>query len=142
MADLTATAPTNARALTKPRSSPGSRPGSVWKARPSRRRVNAMMDLASAELARVGAAIHRVPGADGYGDVVIAEIAGQCADPEILVLGHLDTVHPEGSLADVLPWRRDGDKVFGPGCYDMKGGLYLAYYAHAVWRPASAPICR
>ena len=26
----------------------------------------------------------------------------------------------------MLPWRRDGDKVFGPGCYDMKGGLYLA----------------
>ena len=92
-------------------------------------RVNAMMDLASAELARVGAAIRRVPGTDGYGDVVIAEIAGQCAGPGNLVLGHLDTVHPEGSLAAVLPWRRDGDKVFGPGCYDMKGGLYLAYYA-------------
>ena len=61
--------------------------------------------------------------------MVIAEIAGQCAGPGILVLGHLDTVHPEGSLAGVLPWRRDGDKVFGPGCYDMKGGLYLAYYA-------------
>ena len=92
-------------------------------------RVNAMMDLASAELARVGAVIRRVPGTDGYGDVVIAEIAGQCAGPGNLVLGHLDTVHPEGSLAAVLPWRRDGDKVFGPGCYDMKGGLYLAYYA-------------
>ena len=36
-------------------------------------RVNAMMDLASAELARVGAAIRRVPGTDGFGDVVIAK---------------------------------------------------------------------
>ena len=116
MADLTATAPTNAPRFDETEILAGIE---AWVRLESPTfapaRVNAMMDLASAELARVGAAIHRVPGADGYGDVVIAEIAGQCADPGILVLGHLDTVHPEGSLADVLPWRRDGDKVFWAG---------------------------
>ena len=70
--------------------------------------VNAMMDLASAELARVCAAIRRVPGVAGYGDVFIAEIAGHCDGPGILVLGHLDTVHPEGSLA---ARRRQGSRV-------------------------------
>ena len=46
--------------------------------------------------------------------------------PGILVLSHLDTVHPMGFI-ERLPFRVDGDVAFGPGIYDMKGGAYLAY---------------
>jgi len=48
--------------------------------------------------------------------------------PGILILGHLDTVHPVGTLAD-NPCRVEGDKLYGPGCYDMKAGIYLALTA-------------
>jgi len=48
--------------------------------------------------------------------------------PGILVLSHLDTVHPMGFI-ERLPFRIDGDRAFGPGIYDMKGGAYLAYHA-------------
>ncbi len=58
------------------------------------------------------------------------------SDPEgatpsggILVLSHVDTVHPLGTLAGPLPLRRDGDKLYGPGVFDMKGGLTLAVAA-------------
>ena len=43
-------------------------------------------------------------------------------------MGHLDTVHPIGTL-NKLPFRREGDKAWGPGILDMKGGNYLALEA-------------
>jgi glutamate carboxypeptidase len=43
-------------------------------------------------------------------------------------MGHLDTVHPLGTLA-ALPWRRDGNRLYGPGVYDMKGGNWIALEA-------------
>ena len=52
------------------------------------------------------------------------------SEPGILVLSHVDTVHPVGTLAQALPYRREGDKVYGPGIYDMKGGLVLAIAAY------------
>ena len=46
----------------------------------------------------------------------------------ILALGHLDTVHPIGTL-ELNPCRMEGDRLYGPGGYDMKGGVYLALTA-------------
>ncbi|NHN85832.1 M20/M25/M40 family metallo-hydrolase [Acetobacter musti] len=45
----------------------------------------------------------------------------------ILLLGHIDTVHPSGTLAGGLPWRQDGDRLYGPGIADMKAGVLLAF---------------
>ncbi|MEQ8250170.1 MAG: M20/M25/M40 family metallo-hydrolase [Oceanibaculum nanhaiense] len=94
-------------------------------------RVNRMMDEAEGAMRALGAAIERIPGTDGYADVVKATLPfGDDPDaPGILVLGHLDTVHPGGTIDGPLTLRREGDKVYGPGIYDMKGGMYLAYYA-------------
>lgn len=50
------------------------------------------------------------------------------ARPGILVLGHSDTVHPIGTLED-NPCRIEGDRLYGPGSYDMKAGMYLALAA-------------
>ncbi len=46
----------------------------------------------------------------------------------VLLMCHLDTVHPLGTLAQ-FPWRIDGRRLFGPGVMDMKGGLALALTA-------------
>lgn len=92
--------------------------------------VNRMMEMAIADMAVLGARIDRIAGRDGYADVVRATIDGDTDAPGILVLGHLDTVHPVGTRDGALPIRRDGDRVYGPGILDMKGGMYLA--AHAV----------
>ena len=43
-------------------------------------------------------------------------------------MGHLDTVHPIGTLAK-LPFRREGSRAWGPGIQDMKGGNYMALEA-------------
>ncbi len=46
----------------------------------------------------------------------------------ILILAHLDTVHPIGTL-EQNECRIEGDRLYGPGSYDMKGGIYLALTA-------------
>ena len=50
--------------------------------------------------------------------------------PGILVLSHVDTVHPLGTLAKDLAVRREGDRLYGPGVFDMKGGAVLAIAAY------------
>jgi glutamate carboxypeptidase len=42
----------------------------------------------------------------------------------LLLLGHLDTVWPRGTLAK-LPWRVEDGCAYGPGVYDMKAGLVV-----------------
>ncbi|MGH2895759.1 MAG: M20/M25/M40 family metallo-hydrolase [Solirubrobacteraceae bacterium] len=87
--------------------------------------VNRMMDAAAAAMFGLGATITRHSGRDGLGDAVVARIGPD--EPGILVLAHLDTVHPVGSASEWV--RREGDRFFGPGAYDMKGGAFLATYA-------------
>ena len=56
--------------------------------------------------------------------------------PGILILAHMDTVHPVGTLKD-NPVRIEGDRLYGPGSYDMKAGIYLALSALATVGPAT-----
>jgi len=49
-------------------------------------------------------------------------------DPEFLLLTHIDTVYALGTL-DELPWREEGEKIFGPGILDMKAGIAIALTA-------------
>src|SRR5229473_1464503 len=72
--------------------------------------------------------IERFAGRDGCGDHLLARSSWGQDAPGILVLSHLDTVHPMGFI-ERLPFRVEGDSAFGPGIYDMKGGAYLAYHA-------------
>src|SRR6185437_2386758 len=84
------------------------------------------------------ASIERIAGKDGCGGHLVARSSWGQDAPGILVLSHLDTVHPMGFI-ERLPFRVDGDSAFGPGIYDMKGGAYLAYHA---FRQACADAAR
>jgi glutamate carboxypeptidase len=51
---------------------------------------------------------------------------------QILLLAHFDTVWRKSDL-EKIPFRMEGDKLYGPGVYDMKGGLVQGIYAiHAL----------
>ena len=94
--------------------------------------VNAMADHVHAECEAVGLNVERTPGEDGWGDLVRARDDGsKGGEKGILVLSHIDTVHPVGTKDGDNPIRREGDKLYGPGTYDMKAGAYLAYCAYA-----------
>jgi glutamate carboxypeptidase len=91
--------------------------------------VERMLDLAAIEMATAGAHIERFKGRGGFGGCVCARFPHPSAGaPGILITGHVDTVHPIGTLQK-LPWRREGDKCFGPGILDMKGGNYATLEA-------------
>jgi glutamate carboxypeptidase len=91
--------------------------------------VGRMMDLVIAAADEASISSERVAGTQGLGDSVILR-AGPASDiPGILVLSHLDTVHPVGTIENGLPLRTEGDRLYGPGVYDMKGGAYLALHA-------------
>ena len=51
----------------------------------------------------------------------------------VLLLGHLDTVWPEGTLAR-MPWREADGKLWGPGVVDMKAGVVMALEAVSALR--------
>lgn len=100
------------------------------------RAVNAMMDLASEDFESAGAAIERIPGPKGLGDCVRASFPHpRQGEPGVLVMGHLDTVHALGTLKE-LPFRVEGNRAYGPGILDMKGGIYAALAAVVALRQA------
>src|SRR5256714_11853473 len=96
----------------------------------------ARCDACAAEVAelfrqRIGvtAIRHRRPDRGDHLEIRI----GQGVEP-ILLLCHHDTVWPEGTLAR-LPFRVDGDRVTGPGSYDMKAGIVEAVFARTAAEP-------
>ena len=87
--------------------------------------VNRMMDVVQHELAILGARTERIPSPMGLGDSLRAEMPHpKAGEGGILLLGHMDTVHPIGTLAK-LPYKREGEICYGPGLMDMKGGNYV-----------------
>ena len=53
------------------------------------------------------------------------------ASPRILLLGHLDTVWPMGTV-DRIPFAVHGDRMTGPGVFDMKAGVVQGWAALAM----------
>ncbi len=91
--------------------------------------VNRMMDVAAGDLAAAGATVERIPGPPGLGDCVRADFPHpRTGEAGILLMSHLDTVHPVGTLAK-LPFRQDGARCYGPGILDMKGGAFASLQA-------------
>jgi glutamate carboxypeptidase len=88
--------------------------------------VEAVLDEVEKDFDGLPVTIDRRPGVDGYAGILKVSTEEPSNEKSILVLTHMDTVHPKGTLTGRLPFRRDGDKLFGPGLYDMKGGAYLA----------------
>jgi glutamate carboxypeptidase len=64
------------------------------------------------------------------GDHVRAELRprGNRRASQILVLGHLDTVYDAGTITR-MPFRVSQGRAWGPGTFDMKGGLVIALFA-------------
>jgi glutamate carboxypeptidase len=97
--------------------------------------VNEVATWVVADLESMGATVERRPDPAGrLGDTVIGRFEGEPgAGPRILLIGHMDTVFEEGTVAK-RPFRIDGDVAHGPGVSDMKAGLLAGLRAVAALR--------
>ena len=101
--------------------------------------VNEVGTWVAAELEAMGATVERRPDPDGrFADTVIGTFEGRPgAGPRILLIGHMDTVFEEGTVAK-RPFRITdagaGPIAKGPGVSDMKAGLLAGLRAIATLR--------
>jgi glutamate carboxypeptidase len=61
--------------------------------------------------------------------------------PQLLVLGHYDTVYASGTLAK-MPLRTTAGRVYGPGVFDMKAGIVQALFALDAIQQSGAAISK
>lgn len=89
--------------------------------------IGRLLDLVEAEIADLPIARRRIAGRDGRGDhlVLVYDPAGR-GGKAALAMGHVDTVWEVGTRA-TRPIRTEGDRVHGPGIYDMKAGSYSTW---------------
>jgi len=97
--------------------------------------VNEIADWVAADMAANGARVERLPDPERrYGDTLIGAFEGRKgAGPRLLLIGHMDTVFPDGTVAE-RPFRIEDGNALGPGVSDMKGGLLLGLRAVAALR--------
>jgi glutamate carboxypeptidase len=85
------------------------------------------------ELGALGFSVRRLPGRTSGGQVWARPAQRVRGRPLQLLLGHLDTVWPVGTLEE-MPFQVDADVVRGPGVFDMKGGLAMMLLALGALR--------
>ena len=96
--------------------------------------VNRVGAILAERLRGIGFTLNRVAN-ERFGDHLVAEKPGS-GKKRFLFVGHYDTVFPSGT-AKQRPFRIDGHgRAWGPGVYDMKGGLAVLLYALRAHREA------
>src|ERR1700733_8002561 len=79
--------------------------------------------------------MHRQKGFGNFVEVRFGRHSTQAAAKPILLLGHLDTVWPLGTLRR-MPFRVGDGRLWGPGTLDMKAGVAMAFTAIEMLREA------
>lgn len=88
--------------------------------------MDRLQDIVEDDFRAIGGHCTRIAGRDGLGGHLKVDFGGGAMAP-VLLVAHLDTVCQPG----YVQIQRDGDRFFGPGAADMKGGGYLAFAAIA-----------
>jgi len=97
--------------------------------RPAVNAASAMVELIARDLS---GRIKRNKQKD-FGDVLEFRFGPRSSRKPVLLLGHLDTVWPLGTLR-TMPWRQADGRYYGPGVLDMKAGVVMALAAVSALR--------
>lgn len=86
-----------------------------------------MAAYAEKRLAALGATTERVKPKSGDSPIVKGTLTGN-GKARIMLIAHMDTIYPPNTLA-TQPIRQDGNKLYGPGIADDKGGIAVILHA-------------
>ncbi len=89
--------------------------------------LSRMADYAERRLQAIGLRTERLKPARGASPVLRAGLAGT-GTRRVLLIAHMDTVYPRGTLA-AQPLRMDGNRLYGPGIADDKGGIAVILHS-------------
>lgn len=107
--------------------------------------VNRLAALTSECFAALGFRAESVPSVQpAYGDHLILTRAGEGPTQRALALvSHLDTVFPpEEEARNGFHWQPDGDRIFGPGTHDIKGGTVMMWLVLGALRELEPEVFR
>jgi glutamate carboxypeptidase len=103
----------------------------------NKRGVDRVGERLRTRLEAAGIPCEVVPDAT-YGDGIAARVPARGGDRPIVLMGHRDTVFPDGTAAR-RPFRIDGDRASGPGVADMKAGLVMNTFVIETLHRFGAP---
>jgi glutamate carboxypeptidase len=93
--------------------------------------LDRIADYCESRLRALGAKVERVPAENGKPPGLVEGTFSGNGKLRIMLIAHMDTVYRKGILADE-PYHRNGNKLFGPGIADDKGGIATILGALAV----------
>jgi glutamate carboxypeptidase len=100
--------------------------------------IRKLAGMIARDLQEAGATV-ALTEAPGYGAHVVASFDGEQDGAHVVILSHMDTVHPIGTIA-TQPFVIKGERAEGPGIYDMKAGIAIAVEAlHMLRRSGAKP---
>ncbi len=93
-----------------------------------------MADYTEKRLQALGARTERIAAPRGFGGMVKGSFSGS-GSRNILLMAHMDTVYPANTLAS-QGYKQDGNKLYGPGIADDKGGIAVILHTLQILRDA------
>lgn len=87
--------------------------------------VDKVASVVAKELEKLGLDV-RIVGFENAGNAVVATRGGEEGLEPVVLMGHMDTVFPEGTAKE-RPFQIKNGKAYGPGVLDMKG-LLKSYF--------------
>lgn len=96
--------------------------------------LKSMADYLDARLRALGASTERSVSGIGPGELVKGTFVGT-GKRSFLLIAHMDTVYPKGILT-TEPYRQEGNKLYGPGIADDKGGIAVILHSLSILRDA------
>jgi glutamate carboxypeptidase len=102
-----------------------------------KRGVDALASFLAGEFRGRGASVELLPMED-VGNILVARWNSRRPGAPVMLLGHLDTVWPPGTLAE-RPFSIRDDRAHGPGSFDMKGGILISLLACRAFQDGRWP---